>query len=142
VARELGAGDLVLVDLSVVVPAPRRYVVIDDPLPAGLEAVDPKLSTSADWLALSGLGDSGACAGCGASDGPGYAGFGASFDRSEVRDDRVLFFADELPAGLHHYRYLARATTLGRFVLPPTRAEEMYEPEVFGRTAASEITVR
>jgi uncharacterized protein YfaS (alpha-2-macroglobulin family) len=69
-------------------------------------------------------------------------GFRALYTRSEVRDDRVLFFADQLPAGLSHYRYLARATTKGRFVLPPTRVEEMYEPEVFGRTGAQEVTVR
>jgi uncharacterized protein YfaS (alpha-2-macroglobulin family) len=142
-ARELSAGDLVLVDLSLVVPAAREYVVVDDPLPAGLEAIDPKLFTSADWLKLSGFGDD-SCVECAASDeaGPGYAGLGPSFDRSEVRDDRVLFFADELRAGLHHYRYLARATTYGRFVVPPARVEEMYEPEVFGRTAAAEVTVR
>ena len=64
------------------------------------------------------------------------------YDRSEVRDDRVLFFANSLPAGLFHYRYWARATTLGRFVVPPTRVEEMYEPEVFGRTGATELSVR
>jgi uncharacterized protein YfaS (alpha-2-macroglobulin family) len=135
-AREVAAGDLVMVDLSVVVPAPREYVVIDDPLPAGLEAVDPRLATTADWLKMSGFADS-SCVECAQERAPARP-----YDRSEVRDDRVLFFADQLPAGLHHYRYLARATTFGRFVLPPTRAEEMYEPEVFGRSAASEVTVR
>ncbi len=144
-ASEVAAGDLVLVDVTVVAPGERPFTVLDDPLPAGLEAVDPKLFTSADWLSMSGLGETEACAACAASDGEGagYAGgYGAAFDRSEVRDDRVLFFADHLPAGLHHYRYLARATTFGRFVLPPTRAEEMYQPEVFGRTGATELTVR
>jgi uncharacterized protein YfaS (alpha-2-macroglobulin family) len=53
-----------------------------------------------------------------------------------------LFFVDDLPAGLAHYRYLARATTLGQFGLPPTRVEEMYTPEVFGRTGAAELGVR
>ena len=36
---------------------------------------------------------------------------------------------------MYRYRYLARATTLGTFVVPPTQVEEMYTPEVFGRTA-------
>jgi uncharacterized protein YfaS (alpha-2-macroglobulin family) len=143
VAREVGAGDLVMVDLTVVTPAAREYVVLDDALPAGLEAIDPKLFTTADWLKSSGFGDDAGCAGCsseGANDDA--VGFRAPVDRTEVRDDRVLFFVDRLPAGLWHYRYLARATTLGRFVLPPTRVEEMYEPEVFGRTGAAEVTVR
>jgi uncharacterized protein YfaS (alpha-2-macroglobulin family) len=73
---------------------------------------------------------------------PEATGFQASWYRRELRDDRVLFFVDQMPAGLYHYRYLARATTLGRFVVPPTRAEEMYQPEVFGRTAASTLEVR
>jgi uncharacterized protein YfaS (alpha-2-macroglobulin family) len=135
-AREVAAGDLVMVDLSVVVPAPREYVVIDDPLPAGLEAIDPRLATTADWLKMSGLGAPD-CGECGAEVEPARP-----YDRSEVRDDRVLFFADQLPPGLHHYRYLARATTFGRFTLPPTRAEEMYEPEVFGRSGATELRVQ
>jgi uncharacterized protein YfaS (alpha-2-macroglobulin family) len=47
-----------------------------------------------------------------------------------------------MPAGIYHYRYLARATSLGRFVAPPTRAFEMYQPEVFARTGASIVEVR
>jgi uncharacterized protein YfaS (alpha-2-macroglobulin family) len=54
----------------------------------------------------------------------------------------VLFFVDSMPAGLYRYRYLARATSLGRFVVPPTRVLEMYQPEVFGRTGASVVEVR
>jgi uncharacterized protein YfaS (alpha-2-macroglobulin family) len=143
VARELGAGQLVLVDLAVVTPAPREYVVVDDALPAGLEAIDPKLFTTADWLRNAGFADDASCASCGGeSASDDAAGFMAPYDRNEVRDDRVLFFVDHLPAGLWHYRYLARATTLGHFVLPPTRVEEMYEPEVFGRTGARELTVK
>lgn len=136
---EVKAGQLLLVDVTVVSPAEREYVVIDDALPAGLEAIDPRLSTTADWLRGSGFeGD--ACGSCAGEDAaPELKSF---YDRSEVRDDRVLFFADRLPAGLFHYRYFARATTLGRFVVPPTRVEEMYEPEVFGRTGATEVVVR
>src|SRR5262249_37074590 len=37
-ATKAVGGDLVLVDLLVVTPDPREQVVIDDPLPAGLEA--------------------------------------------------------------------------------------------------------
>ena len=58
-----------------------------------------------------------------------------------MRDDRVLFFVEHLAAGMYHYRYLARATTFGSFVVPPTRAEEMYTPEVFGRTGADLIRI-
>ena len=59
----------------------------------------------------------------------------------ELRDARVVFFIDHMAAGMYRYRYLARATTLGTFILPPTRVEEMYTPEVFGRTGADRIAV-
>jgi uncharacterized protein YfaS (alpha-2-macroglobulin family) len=140
VPREVKPGELLLVDVTVVSPAPREYVVIDDALPAGLEAIDPRLSTTADWLRGAGL-DSELRQGCCGSE-EAAPSFANRYDRSEVRDDRVLFFVSELPAGLFHYRYWARATTLGRFVVPPTRVEEMYQPEVFGRTGATELIVR
>ncbi|HTA88117.1 MAG TPA: hypothetical protein VK745_01025, partial [Polyangiaceae bacterium] len=59
----------------------------------------------------------------------------------ELRDDRVLFFIDHMQAGMYHYRYLARATTLGKFVLPSTRVEEMYTPETFGRNGATLVDI-
>jgi hypothetical protein len=136
----LPAGSLVIVDLVLVAPGPRNFTVLDDPLPAGLEAVDSSLATSASWESAS---DSAA------SDRPppsdDMLARGGAFlpvdARRELRDDRVLFFVDRLPAGLFHFRYLARATTLGTFVVPPTRAEEMYTPETFGRTRGQLVTV-
>ena len=45
-AERFPGGDLVLADLVIVTPSPRNYVVVDDPLPAGFEAVDSHLATS------------------------------------------------------------------------------------------------
>jgi len=67
--------------------------------------------------------------------------FFEGYSERELRDDRVLFFVDHMAAGMYHYRYLARATTLGKFVLPSTRVEEMYTPETFGRNGASLVSV-
>src|SRR5690606_18691507 len=110
--------------------------VIDDPLPAGLEAVDTRLATTSAHLDVDAVrrrpSDHDRAAGTAEETG---------WYRREVRDDRVLFFADRLAAGVHRYRYLARATAHGAFVVPPTRAEEMYAPEVFGRTGATSFGV-
>lgn len=141
-------GELVLVDLLVVAPQPHDYVVIDDPIPAGLEAIDSRLATTAGSLSVA------------ASGGEDEA-VGESYDyeedenriargtallpswfRQELRDDRALFFVDHMAAGMYHYRYLARATTIGSFVLPATTVEAMYQPEIFGRTGAAEFRVR
>ncbi|MEZ4467323.1 MAG: hypothetical protein R3F43_23475 [bacterium] len=56
------------------------------------------------------------------------------FNTVEMRDDRVLLFADHLPPGVYSYSYTARATTAGTFALPPARAEAMYRPEISGRS--------
>ena len=59
----------------------------------------------------------------------------------ELRDDRLLLFADQLPAGIYTYSYLAQATTVGEFQLPPVHAEGMYTPERFGHSASSIVRI-
>ncbi len=144
-ARFASGGDLVLVDLVVVTPDPRVQVVIDDPLPAGLEAVQTDLATSArtlDVTSAGGEGDDDDDRGADRDDRANGRGYGFAWYHREFHDDRVLTFVDHMPAGAYHYRYLARATTHGTFVTPPTRAECMYEPETFGRTAATTFEVK
>jgi len=43
---------------------------------------------------------------------------------------------------VYRYSYFARATTPGEFVVPPAKAEEMYQPETFGRSASVRVIVR
>ena len=131
--RTFVPGTIVKVTLRVITPQQRNFVVVDDPLPAGLEAVNTSLVTeSAElgrMLAEMQWNES------------SYRWWG-SFNHHEFRDDRVLLFADELASGVHTFSYLARATTFGTFSLPPTYTEMMYEPEVFGQTAGGTVEVR
>jgi uncharacterized protein YfaS (alpha-2-macroglobulin family) len=115
--RAVRAGDLVRVRVRLATPRARRDVVVDVPIPAGLEIVDATLA-------------SGPSTG-GESDG---GGFWSPFDHRERRDDRMVLFSDVLPAGFHETTFVARATTPGTFVSRPAQAEEMYAPEVFGRS--------
>jgi len=114
------AGETVQVVLDLVTPSPRRFVAIESPLPGGFEAFDAELGTGGSWLRD--LEQSGSA-------------------RRELRDDRVVYFIDDLPAGITTLRYVVRAATPGVFVTPPARAEEMYAPETFGRTAAEATVV-
>ena len=50
-------------------------------------------------------------------------------------------FSGYLPAGTYTWDYIARATTPGTFVVPPATAEEIYTPEVFGRTGTDTVVV-
>jgi uncharacterized protein YfaS (alpha-2-macroglobulin family) len=59
-----------------------------------------------------------------------------------MHDDRVLLFADYLTPGIHTHRYLTRALTFGDFHAPGTKIEEMYSPEVFGRSPELDISIK
>lgn len=128
-ATELQAGDVVRVDLHVRTSDDRRYVAVDDPLPAGLEPITLDFATTSASLAPL------------ADDRREYWE-PAIFNHSEQKDDRVVLFSDVMPAGDHHYVYLARATTTGTFLAPAARVHEMYHPDVYGQTKAEEVVVR
>jgi uncharacterized protein YfaS (alpha-2-macroglobulin family) len=124
------AGAQVRVRLTMVAPTRRYHVALVDPLPAGFEALNPALATTGvlprdpqeqnqqrwwwqrQW-----------------------------FEHQNLRDERVEAFTSLLWEGVYNYSYIARATTLGVFVVPPPKAEEMYHPETFGRGASERVVV-
>lgn len=121
-------GRLYKVNLSVIAPSLRRYVVLKDPIPAGFSVVKTDFATESSQLAK--LLERGSQ--------PSWM----TFLRFEDYADKVLLFADALAPGEHTYQYLVRATTPGTYLHPAAQAEEMYHPELFGRTAVKTITVR
>jgi alpha-2-macroglobulin len=128
-ATSFAAGDLVRVTLTVTVPQERRFVAVRDPLPGGAEAVDGWFRTTALDLARDRAVPNAD------DDGP-LAWFDrGGFDHVEKYDDRVELFATRLAQGRHTFTYLVRATTAGTFRAPGASAEEMYAPEVNGRSA-------
>lgn len=134
---EFKAGDLVTVRLRVTTAQVRHQVVIDDALPAGLEPLNAALQTTSQANLRSGRAygqpDDGRD-----GDSPGWR---TGIDHVELRDERVLLFATTLTPGTTVYQYVARATAPGQFIAPPAQAEEMYRPEIFGRSAYALVTV-
>jgi uncharacterized protein YfaS (alpha-2-macroglobulin family) len=133
-ATRFQAGELVKVTLRFRVPKERRFVAVEDPLPAGFEPVESGFATTAQADAQGADSQS-------STDWTDWWQRGG-FDHVERHDDKVRLFATRLSEGEHEYSYLARATTAGTFRAGPARAEEMYEPEVFGRTAGTVVEVR
>lgn len=133
-AGSVKAGDVVKITLQIAVSEEMNFVAINDALPAGLEAINPTLKTSGS------LGGAPV-----QSEGESYEEEGGAisytFDHIELRDDRVTLFAERLGRGVHTYTYFARATSFGSFTMPPSTAEKMYQPEVFGRTGTSRLVV-
>lgn len=123
--RRVAAGEEVLLEVTVTCPAPRRFIAADVPIPAGLDAVDPGLATTASEVEAQ----------------EGQLPWRAGFDRIELRDDRVVLFASELPPGRHTHTVKCRATTSGAFAVAPGKVEAMYEPELFGTVAAATFEV-
>ncbi len=124
------AGAVVRVRLTVAAPGDLYYVRIEDPLPAGAEAVDPTLLTTSQ------LQSGGYTVPRGTTDLAWY------LDHSELRDDRAVLFAGYLSAGTYRYEYDIHLTTPGVFHALPAHAQEDYFPEVFGRSTGGYLTVR
>jgi hypothetical protein len=133
------AGDLVRVTLTFRLTKERRYVAVTDPLPAGFEPVESWFATTARDLADQ--QDRQRNEGGDANDWRNWWRF-SGFDHVERHDDKIVLFATRLAEGVHEFSYIARATTSGSFRTAPARAEEMYEPEVFGRTGTAVIQVK
>ncbi len=130
---EIKAGQTVLVTLQVLVPKESLFVVVDDPLPAGFEAINPAFATESEEAQrkLNAV----------IAEAEGGWWWWRGFNHIEMRDDRVLLFADSLDTGVHTHRYLARALTPGLFLLPGSKAEMMYAPETFGRSAERSVRI-
>jgi alpha-2-macroglobulin len=135
-------GELLRIDLYLSVPAPRHFVVVDDPVPGGLEPVDRDLATAstvdADETSFSAAGGSFWFK---FSDWSEYGISLWNFYHRELRHDAALFYADYLPAGHYHLSYGAQAMAEGQFTAAPAKAEEMYDPDVYGKSLPATLLV-
>jgi uncharacterized protein YfaS (alpha-2-macroglobulin family) len=125
------AGARVRVRLTMLADNRRYHVALVDPLPAGLEIVNPALAVSGDVPQDPNAPDY----------RYGWWWWGPWYEHQNMRDERAEAFTTLLWDGVHRYTYVARATTPGTFVVPPAKAEEMYSPEVFGRSGSDWVVV-
>jgi uncharacterized protein YfaS (alpha-2-macroglobulin family) len=125
-------GDVLNVTVDIVTPSTLHYVVVEDPLPAGLEAIDTSLRTTSA-----------------AAEGPEVTqeaddqrpGWWWVPTDVELRDEKTAMFATVLEPGSYRFTYQVQATLAGDFqTLPPT-GYQMYFPEVWGRGAGSVFRV-
>lgn len=121
-AVSISAGDVVDIGVRVIVDHPVDRLVIDDPLPAGLEAVDEALRTSS--TAVLAQPDS------------------WQIEDQQIYADRVTAYADHLEPGVYEMHYLARAVTPGTYRWPGAVAFLRAAPEEFGRSAYATLVVK
>ncbi len=140
-SKEIKVGDIVKVKIDIDTDRDSSYVVLDDPLPAGLvainsaikteERVGPKRGRSGDteWYDWDIWDFEG-----------GFYTFVPSF--FEIRTDRVLAFKDRIWKSQYQYSYYARAVCEGEFVMPSTKVQLMYEPDVASFTPMDRIVIK
>jgi uncharacterized protein YfaS (alpha-2-macroglobulin family) len=127
---EANVGDIINVKLTIIAPNDLHYVLVEDPFPAGAEAIDTSLDTT------SVVGEQPELT------SQGYTGWGWWwFSHTEFREEKAALFATYLPRGTYEYTYQIRASLAGEYRVLPTHAEEMYFPEVFGRGDGGVFTI-
>jgi uncharacterized protein YfaS (alpha-2-macroglobulin family) len=125
------AGARVRVRVTMVADNRRYHVALVDPLPAGLEIINPGLAVSESLPPDPNAGQSSAY----------WYWWWTWYEHQNLRDERAEAFTSLLWDGVYEYSYVTRATMPGRFIVPPAKAEEMYSPEVFGRSGSDIVIV-
>ncbi|MHC1729954.1 MAG: alpha-2-macroglobulin [Syntrophobacteraceae bacterium] len=139
---QIKTGELMRVDIFVSLPAERYFVVVDDPVPGGLEPVSKDLATSSEI-------DARKVEATIPQDSfknrfTDWRSFGISrwsFYHKELRHSAARFYSERLNPGNYHLSYTAQAIAPGRFTVLPARAEEMYDPDVFGKSSPAVLKV-
>jgi uncharacterized protein YfaS (alpha-2-macroglobulin family) len=135
------SGSRVRVRLTMVASARRYHVALVDPLPAGLEILNPGLAVTESVPGDTG-GNTAVAEFGSTSFGRGNWWWRSTwFEHQNFRDERAEAFSSLLWEGVYKYTYVTRATTPGQFVVPPAKAEEMYHPETFGRSGTDFVKV-
>jgi hypothetical protein len=110
------------------------YAVIEDPLPAGAEALDTSLKTTS--VAVEGPKVEQQ-----AEQGAPWKGWSWLPTHVELRDEKAVLFQTYLEPGTYEFSYQIRASLPGEYLTLPPTASQMYFPEVWGRGAGSTFTV-
>jgi alpha-2-macroglobulin len=117
----VAAGRVFDVGVRVIVDHPVDRLVIDDPLPAGFEAVDTSFRTALQAIV------------------PQSNSW--QIDTSQIYRDRVVAYASYLEPGVYELHYLVRSVTPGAFSWPGAHAYLKDAPEEFGRSAGTTLNV-
>jgi len=139
-SKEIKVGDVVKVRIDIETEDRQgyNYIVVDDPLPAGLVAINTAIKTeeavpktdsssSEDYYWDEWDGETGA--------------FRFTPNHFEMRDDRVLAFKDRAWGGRYQYSYYARAVCEGSFVMPSAKVQLMYEPDIASFTPMGQLVI-
>lgn len=113
-------GDVLTVRLTAAGSPEWRYLALEDPLPAGVEAIQ---DTSAYPLER---------------EAPQSWWYGS---RVEYRDSRTVFFQETFESGRYEFAYLVKVTSPGQFRAIPAQISPMYLPNVHASSEPQSFTI-
>lgn len=113
----VNAGALVRVVLRITSDSEREFIMIEDPVPAGCEIVERE-QPEEEWM---------------------WENWWSSTD---VRDDKIIFFARRLPSGTSTIEYTLRAEAQGRSAAMPATVLNMYDPDFRASSGQTTLEVR
>jgi hypothetical protein len=135
-------GDVVRVDLFLRLPAARTQVVVDDPVPGGLEPVNTELATASQVDAAKAEARfAGGSLWFRFADWQEYNFSFWSFNHRELRHHAARFYAEYLPPGNYHLAYVTQAVAEGDFTVLPVFAGEMYDADIYGKGVSGRLHV-
>jgi uncharacterized protein YfaS (alpha-2-macroglobulin family) len=133
-------GDVIDVRLRIIAPQQLHYLIVEDPLPAGAEAIDTSLrTTSITARGPDAIAERVTEKGEDQSDWRWWGWWTPT--HVDLRDEKTALFATWLEPGSYEFRYQIRASLPGQFRLLPPTAYQMYQPEVWGRGAGGVFTI-
>lgn len=135
-------GELLRTDLFISVPTDRNFVAVRDPVAGGLEPVNEDLATSGLPLKAEQL--NAVTPGSYQHSRTNWQRFSYSpwgFYHKELGHNAVVFYSDYLAKGQYHLSYFSQAIATGEFTRQSAHAEEMYNPDVFGKSAVGKLFV-
>ena len=123
-------GDLIHVQISLVVENDSYHVQVEDFIPAGAEVLDSRLLTSRQDLEDLPMAE------------PFRGGWGWwYFNTPKVFDDRVIWGASYLPAGTYQLNYTISLIHPGEYQVLPARAWQVYFPDIQANSAGEEFII-
>jgi len=137
-ALELAPDSKLTARLTLTLPNDSYYVMLEDHIPAGTEILNQTLKTSQQ-------GEDGTDIIVYDADHPFARGWGWwYFNESQIRDDRISWTADYLPAGTYDLTYTLIPVQAGEFRVSPAHAWQAFFPDVQGTSAGTifEITAK
>jgi len=123
VSGKWSVGDVAKIRIQFELSTSRTWIVLQDPIPTGSVILGTGLGRNPDFREAS------------TSDSSYYLSF------QERGFSSYKAYYEYLPGGKYFLEYNLRINQEGKFTLPPTRAEAMYSPDIYGEIPNGEWVV-